>query len=62
MYNKTQSLYLTDNAQTECAYFPSSKNMVVINNSEKVQQTTIKTDAGEKEFVLQPYETQFADV
>jgi len=62
MYGKTDQSYLTDNPETECAYFPSSKKIVVINNSEKEQLTSVKTDAGEKKFVLQPYETQFADL
>lgn len=59
---KLDQLYLTDNAETECAYFPSSKKLVVINNSEKEQQTIVRTDAGDKKFVLQPFETQFADL
>jgi len=62
MYSRTDQSYLTDNPETECAYFPSSKKLVIINNSEKEQLTTVKTDAGEKKFVLQPYETQFADL
>lgn len=62
MSGKTNHLYLTDNPETECAYFPSSKKIVVINNSENEQQTIVTTDAGEKKFVLQPYETQFADL
>jgi beta-D-galactosyl-(1->4)-L-rhamnose phosphorylase len=38
--------YLTDNLHTECAYYPSTKTLVVINNSDQAQTTTIKTDFG----------------
>ncbi|MGN0337270.1 MAG: 1,3-beta-galactosyl-N-acetylhexosamine phosphorylase [Lachnospiraceae bacterium] len=54
--------YLTDCADTECAYYPNSKKLVVINNSDRVQTTTVMTEAGKKEFTLQPFETQMADV
>ena len=54
--------YLTDSADTECAYYPNSKKLVVINNSDLVQTTAVMTDAGKKEFTLQPFETQMADV
>lgn len=65
LYAKDMDLnqpYLTDNAQTECAYYPCSAKMVVINNSEEEQHTIVRTEKGEKEFDLQPYETQFADL
>ncbi len=39
--------YVTDNANTECAYFPASKKLIVINNSDQKQSTTITTDKGE---------------
>lgn len=54
--------YLTDCADTECAYYPNSKKLVVINNSDRVQKTSVMTEAGIKEFTLQPFETQMADV
>lgn len=54
--------YLTDCADTECAYYPNSKKLVVINNSDCVQTTSVMTEAGKKEFTLQPFETQMADV
>ena len=54
--------YLTDCADTECAYYPNSKKLVVINNSDRVQMTSVMTEAGKKEFTLQPFETQMADV
>lgn len=54
--------YLTDRADTECAYYPNSKKLVVINNSDCVQTTTVLTESGAKQFTLQPFETQMADV
>ena len=54
--------YLTDCADTECAYYPSSKKLVVINNSDRVQTTAVMTERGKKQFTLQPFETQMADV
>lgn len=54
--------YLTDSAETECAYYPNSKKLVVINNSDCVQTTTVLTESGAKQFTLQPFETQMADV
>ncbi|MDO5520841.1 MAG: 1,3-beta-galactosyl-N-acetylhexosamine phosphorylase [bacterium] len=54
--------YLTDNVDTECAYYPSGKKLAVINNSEKVQTTTISIKNGEKKVELQPYETQIIDL
>ena len=49
--------YLTDNAQTECAWYPNSRKLVVINNSDSVQSTRIKTDDGMTEIRLEPYDT-----
>ncbi len=38
--------YVTDNANTECAYFPADKKLIVINNSDKKQSTSVKTEFG----------------
>ncbi len=38
--------YVTDNPMVECAYFPASRKLVVINNSEKEESVTIPTDKG----------------
>ena len=54
--------YLTDNADAECAYYPVSGKMVVINNSEKELTTNVSTDEGVREFTLAPFETQIVDV
>lgn len=52
-------LYMTDNLYTECAYFPESKKLVVINNSDQEQKTTIPTEAGEQTVEVGAYETVF---
>lgn len=49
--------YMTDNLDTECAYYPESRKLVVINNSDKMQSTKIATNAGTKELHLEPYQT-----
>ncbi len=38
--------YITDNTYTECAYYPESRTLIVLNNSEKEQTTRIETDYG----------------
>ncbi len=54
--------YLTDNVETECAYYPGSRQLVVINNSDSVQTTKIQTEKGCMEFTLQPFETQMKEI
>ncbi len=49
-------LYLTDNANTECAYYPDAGKLVVINNTDKGQSTSVKTVKGAIHFTLGPYE------
>ncbi|MDD3361373.1 MAG: 1,3-beta-galactosyl-N-acetylhexosamine phosphorylase [Hespellia sp.] len=48
-------LYLTDNPETECAYYPAAKKLVVLNNSAKEQKTVVKTETGSISFELKPY-------
>ena len=55
-----EGLYLTDNVQTECAYYPEMKKLVVINNSGETQTTSVKTEAGVKTFTIEAYD-QIAD-
>jgi beta-D-galactosyl-(1->4)-L-rhamnose phosphorylase len=50
--------YVTDNADTECAYYPVDNKLVVINNSEETVGTTILTDCGVKQFTLEAFETK----
>lgn len=50
--------YITDNAYTECAYFPSDKKLIIINNSDRKQATTVKTENGAIEFKdIEPFDT-----
>lgn len=53
--------YLTDNANAECAYYPVSGKMVVINNSGETITTNVKTEKGRKTFTLEGFETQIVD-
>ena len=54
--------YLTDNPDTECAYYPQNGKLVVINNSEKAQKTRVRTEAGEVSFELEPYATCMREI
>lgn len=47
--------YLTDNANTECAYYPAAKKLVVINNSDSEQHTVVETDNGPASFSIEAY-------
>lgn len=49
--------YMTDNAKTECAYYPESKTLVVINNSEEKQSTGILTEKVKVELEIKAYDT-----
>lgn len=55
-------LYMTDNLYTECAYYPGSRKLVVINNSGSAQNTAVETEVGRKELTLDPFETRFLDL
>lgn len=56
------SKYITDNLLTECTYYPDSKILVVINNSDQVQTTTIDTDYGKQTVELDPYDTRITHI
>ena len=58
----SEGLYLTDNQYTECAYYPESHKLVVINNSDKEQKTSVKTEAGVKEFTIEAYDQAVMDL
>lgn len=61
LYSTKESLtqnYLTSNYYTECAYFPLSGKLIVINNSELPQQTVVPTQEGDLLFELEPFATQ----
>lgn len=55
-------MYMTDNCYTECAYYPESKTLVVINNSEETQTTRVETHAGVKELTLDAFATVFINL
>ncbi len=51
--------YYSSNIETECAYFESSKKLVVINNSEEMQITNVNTrEKGKLSIRLEPYEIE----
>ncbi len=54
---KEKFLYITDNKYCECAYFEGSNTLVVINNSEEVQKTTVETKFGRKTYTIEPFDT-----
>lgn len=51
--------YLTDNAETESAFFPADKTLVVINNSAAPQTACVKTPSGSVPVALAPFATEF---
>lgn len=51
-----QVAFVTDNLYMECAYYPNSKILVVINNSDCLQTTTICTDNGPITITLEAYD------
>ncbi len=53
--------YLSSHPDAECAYYPASRKLVVINNSDQALTTTVKTGSGTKEFFLQPFEMKIAE-
>ncbi len=50
--------YITDNPLTECTYYPESKTLVVLNNSNKQQTAIVQTEYGEKTISLEPYDNK----
>ena len=58
----TSGLYMTDNLYTECAYYPQSGKLVVINNSDAEQTTTIPTEKGDKTVTIAAYDTTFMEL
>lgn len=58
----TDQKYITDNLYCECAYYPEGKQLVVINNSDKEQTTTVKTDFGDKTVTLSAFDTAIVEL
>jgi len=55
-------MYMTDNLYTECAFYPESKKLVIINNSDREQTTTIPTEKGERTVTIAAYDTTFLEL
>jgi len=58
----TVQKYITNNLNTECAYYPRSRKLVVINNSDKEQTAGILTDQGNIRITLEAYDTGIIDL
>ena len=58
--------FLPDNPWCECAYYPSSQVLVVVNNSQEKQQTNIRIARGTAEsrisLTLSPLEMKFLEL
>jgi len=54
--------YWLDSYKAECAYYPESQCLVVINNCNEDLQTKVLTETGDISLSLQPYETQLITV
>lgn len=50
--------YLTQNPETECAYFPADGMLAIINNSSGLQKTVVKTQKRTVEETLESYSTK----
>ena len=59
---ESDGLYLTDNLYTECAYYPEIGKLVVINNSDQTQTTSVKTEKGVKTFTIEAYDQAVMDL
>lgn len=62
LYGRKMNLkqkYLTDNPETESAWYPDSRTLVIINNSKSPQTVSVETDSECIMVSLAPYETVF---
>lgn len=55
-------IYMTDNLYTECAFYPENRKLVIINNSDAEQTTTIQTEFGDVTATIAPYDTTFVEL
>ncbi len=58
MKGKEKDTYIADNKNTECTYFPASKTLCLINNSDTAQVTSVTTDFGVITAELRPADIQ----
>lgn len=49
-------MFVCDNPLTECAYYPGSKKLVIINNTGEVQKTNVATPDGVVTATIDPYD------
>lgn len=54
--------YLTDHPDTECAFYPKSRRLVFINNSDRQTETSVLTENGNVTVSLAPFETRMVDI
>ena len=54
--------YICGSLYTECAYYKEIDKLVVINNSDTEQTTTIPTEAGACTVTIAPYDTTFVEI
>lgn len=57
----SKGLYLTDNLYVESAYYPDTKQLVAINNSDTEQAARIRTKEAVIQLKMAAYETKFVD-
>lgn len=50
--------YISDNPYVECAYYPESAALVWINNSDRLQEATMRTERGSVQVTLKALETK----
>lgn len=65
LYAKGISLhqdYLTDNCETECAYYPHDHVLAVINNSPESQETTVQTPEGRINISVDGYDIKVVSI
>ena len=55
-------LYLTDNDELECAFYPESRTLVVINNAETAQECKINTEYGVQQVRLEAFDTEIRQI
>lgn len=61
-HEEQDNLYIPDNVNTECAYYPDSGMLVVINNSDQPQETSIPTENGTVSYSIEPFDTIIKDI
>lgn len=59
---KLEQNYLTDSPMTECAFYPASKRLVIINNSDVSQHPVIQTENGPIELDIDAYDTKMVTI